>query len=468
MFRRSLSLLGLAAIAVPASAQQSALWVSDQSTGVVRRVDATGADLIPPAAVSADGELAVDAVGSAWALCVPDARLKRLDPSGALLLDVATAAEPIALAIDAQSRVWVVCAKGERLQRFSSAGALELDLALPAEPTDLAIDEAGRVWVSLRSKRVLRFDGDGVLLGETRGLRGDLRLAVSHFGFLFAASRNCKRIWRIDLDNGEVLAQQRVREKVGDIVADRLGRVWYTLPKEHLLVRQDANGGGNAWVLTASAPDQLAIDLDGSLWVSSPEAGLIQRFDERGVLLGNVASGDFGLGGDRAGAHLHGVLRPFEDLDQDGFANRSEWIGESRIDDANSVPARIQHTVLAPGVHELALEAVPFPRLGYAAFLTFSAQPGSLLSLLGNHDERLVSTDLGDPLFLATALQPGLIDAPIGALDSRGRATVRVVLPPDLVPPFPVDFAFLAVGDSYAPNFIRAISKPVRLLSPNE
>ena len=279
MLRRSFCLLGLAAAAAPAGAQQSALWVTDQTTGVVRRVDATGLDLIPPAAVSADGELAVDALACAWALCVPDARLKRLDPSGALLLDVATAAEPIALAIDAQGRVWVVCAEGERLQRFSASGALELDLALPAEPTDLAIDEAGRVWVALRTKRVLRFDSDGVLLGETRGLRGDLRLAVSHFGFLFAASRNTKRIWRIDLDNGEVLAQQRVREKIGDIVADRLGRVWYTLPKEHLLVRQDANGGGNAWVQTASTPDQLAIDLDGTLWVSSTEAGVIQRFD---------------------------------------------------------------------------------------------------------------------------------------------------------------------------------------------
>jgi hypothetical protein len=468
MLRRSLTLLGLAATAVPAFAQQSALWITDPATGVVRRVDADGVDQIAPAAIRADGELAVDASGAAWTLCAGEARLKRVDPSGNLVLDLATAAEPISLVIDAMDRVWVACAKGRRLQRFSSGGALELDFALPAEPTDLAIDEVCRIFVALRSKRLLRFDPSGALLGETRGLRGDLRLAVSHFGFVFAASRGAKRIWRIDVENGAVLAQQRVRERIGDIVADRLGRVWYTLPKEHLLVRQDANGGGNAWVLTANEPDEIAIDLEGTLWVSSAGAGVIQRFDERGVLLGDVTTGSFRLCGDRAGAHLHGVVRPHEDLDLDGFTNRVEWIGASRLDDATSVPASIQHSVIAPGVHELTLQSEPFPRLGYAAFLTFSAYPGTPLELLGHHDLRVLPTYLGDPLFLATAIQPGLIDAPLGTLDALGRARVRVVLPPDLQIPFPVDFAYLVIGDSYAPNFLRTISRPVRLLSPLE
>ena len=78
-------------------------------------------------------------------------------------------------------------------------------------------------------------DGDTILLrsgsyGESVSIDGKgLRVVGLGSCFLFAASRNAKRIWRIDLDNGELLAQQRVRERVGDIVADRLGREgeWY-------------------------------------------------------------------------------------------------------------------------------------------------------------------------------------------------------------------------------------------------
>lgn len=466
MLSRTLSFLGVAVLAVPSVAQQDTLWVTDKGSGMVRLVNANGIDQIPPAAIHADAELSVDSTGAAWALCSTASRIKRLSTTGDILLDLATALEPIAIAIDAEDRAWVISAEGRRLQRFDAQGQIGVDIALPAIPSDIAIDATGQIWVALRSRRVHRYDSEGTLLGTVRGLRGDLRLAVSHFGFLFVASRNAKRIWRLDLDTGEVLAEQRVRDRIGDLVADRLGRIWYTLPKEHLLVRQDANGGGNAWILTATKPEQLAIDLNGTLWVASEGEGLLQRFDDRGVHLGNVASGIFGLAGDRAGAHVHAVLHPYGDLDNDGFANRSEWIGSSRLDDATSIPAGITHNVIAPGIHELWIEAASLPRMAYSAFLTTSAFPGMSLSLLDGHDQRILPTDFGDPLFLGTVLQPGLISAPFGQLDALGRARLQVFIPPDISLPVPIDFAFVVLGDTYAPHFIRAISKPERLLSP--
>ena len=164
-----------------------------------------------------------------------------------------------------------------RIQKFSTSGVCLGAWSVPSLPVDLAVGPDGSVFVPfVNENKVRRYDGDGTLISE----------------------------WGVP---GSGDGQLQYPEYVG---VDGLRHVYLTQAFSSRLQKFDANGGFlMAWGLSGQG-GELAVDMNGNLYVGDFTNNVVQKFSADGNLLDvfggpGVGDGQFtmpvGIGTDAAG-----------------------------------------------------------------------------------------------------------------------------------------------------------------------
>ncbi len=181
---------------VKIDARRGNVWVLDEFTGRLGRVNFSGADkqifddFVQPVDLVLDGE-----DGSIWVADSLERSLRRYDAGGVLAAQNDSLPKLAAFALNPfYHEMWAISADGLELLRLSKQAALVQRVPLPVavgdDPIDLEVHAAtGSAWLSLR-RRVVLLNAEGRFLqASTYAFRKALRLAVD---------QNSGECWVID------------------------------------------------------------------------------------------------------------------------------------------------------------------------------------------------------------------------------------------------------------------------------
>jgi len=275
--------------------------------------------------------LAVDAEGRLYASDSSAARIYRIDREG--VTDVvgsgvaagftgdggpATEAEtqyPFGIAFDPDGRLLLVDQGNHRVRRVDEAGVITTIAgsgpagfgnggyggdggpateALMAEPTAIAADSAGNLFVSdLANSRVRRIGTDGVI--TTVAGNGDLMFSLS------AGSADGEPATEVGLNPA-------------GLAVDAEGSLYVSSRADHRVLRVAPDGtittfagtgmagsdgdGGPATEATLTSPDSLVLDAAGNLYVGDGGANRVRRIEPDGTITTFAGTGEQGYGGD--------------------------------------------------------------------------------------------------------------------------------------------------------------------------
>ncbi len=227
-----------------------------------------------------------------------------------LLLRLGQAGEltaPRAVAVVPNGDILVADSAAKRVLRYSGQGNLLGELPGQfAEPFDLAVSPAGEVYV-LDSDlgTVFKFDPAGNLTGVVGGGLGTYKprgLGLDGQGRLYIADTGRDRVLVLGPD-GKLLRQidktQTPFQQPTDVAVDGTGNLYVAVPMEGRLLKFDANGRYlGDWGLTVTntidAPHP-AFTPDGVLVVSDPGQRRVLLLSSDGLPVGALAPGGEGL-----------------------------------------------------------------------------------------------------------------------------------------------------------------------------
>ena len=167
---------------------------------------------------------------------------------------------PTSVAVDSTGRVWVADGAHDRVLVFASTGTLSQTVRRIAgvalsRPSGIATSADGRVWIAdTGNARIAVTSATSTQESSLPISKGLGRVDLSDI----AVSSDGKRLWAVDNDGNRLLT------------ADSAKNVW------------EAHGDrGTAWG-SFNHPRTIAVDTDGSLYVTDVLNGRIQRFDPAG------------------------------------------------------------------------------------------------------------------------------------------------------------------------------------------
>src|SRR4051812_38205585 len=239
--------------------------------------------------------IAVDAEGRVWVTDHARGRVLRLDGPGPVRVVATGLRGPIGLAIDDSGRLLIAEEDAGRIVHVSPGGTLRVVASGLERPRWLAVADDGTIYVSAQRGAkerdedpakpgvvlALRDAGRPALLAH--GLRDPEGLAL-HDGALYVATR--ESILRVPLTG--VGAQEHadtLRKPVG-VAIDGSGTLFATAQRlaitdEHVngvIAREDQAGTADLFASGAEAPQGIAFDRDGNLYLADSKAGLVVRF----------------------------------------------------------------------------------------------------------------------------------------------------------------------------------------------
>ncbi len=253
-------------------------------------------------------DLALDGDGNVYVVDSYNHRVQVFDASGRFVREwggQGTAPgqfqEPWGIAVDGEGKVYVADTWNHRIQKFDSEGRFEVQWGTFGDtagalgdgfwlygPRDVAVDGEGQVLVSdTGNKRVLRYSGEGELLGQVGGggsLEGQLRepvgLAVDGEGNVYVADTWNQRVQKLDSELRYV-GEWAVLGWEGEGVTNKPylavgggGAVYVTAPDYHWVVKYDGSGEVQAvWgqygadLSSLNMPSGIAVDAAENVYV---------------------------------------------------------------------------------------------------------------------------------------------------------------------------------------------------------
>jgi DNA-binding beta-propeller fold protein YncE len=220
-------------------------------------------------------DVTVDGDGNVWVGDMPNFRAQKFSPTGQFLLAVPGPPvpppdggfnEPRAVAVDASGNVFVSDTHNWRIEKFDAAGQFTLEWGSRGGGAykynyakGLAVDRAsGAVYVcDTDNGRVKKYTNTGTFVWEAgSGLKGN-GADVAGDGSVYVADPQNARVVQL---NGATGAQVRV-------------------------IGSRGNGNGQF-----QYPNGVAVDTDGSIWVTDTTRDVVQHLSATGQYLGQVGS----------------------------------------------------------------------------------------------------------------------------------------------------------------------------------
>ena len=209
---------------------------------------------------------------------------------------------PYALAFGTDGTLYVADAGAQRIVRFDSTGA-----ALPAwgadahlfYPQSIAVDGRGRAYVAdTGNNRVVVFDKTGAVVATWGGFAGAVGIAVDSLGMVYVVDSLNFRIQKFDSAGHAVVAWGSYGIGRGQFylpggIAVAGNRVYVADTYNNRVQIFDTEGRYiAAWQdAQLTAPTDLSLAPNGTLYVASASTNRIVAFDPRGRAYGSITGG---------------------------------------------------------------------------------------------------------------------------------------------------------------------------------
>ena len=263
-------------------------------------------------------DVEVDAAGNLYITDTNDRRIRKVDSSGAISTIAGTGVEgysgdggpaveaqlsyPACLVVDAAGNLFFSESFDNRIRRVDSSGTISTvagtgvegfsgdggpaTQAQLARPSGVAVDTAGNLFIAdTRNRRIRKVDSSGnistfaALPGASQGMEFDAA------GNLFYADSTKSSVRRVD-PSGAITTIAGI------------GRWGFS------------GDGGPATQAALHAPDDVAVDAAGNLYIADENNHRIRKVDSSGIITTIAGSGDRGFSGDGGPATQAQLARP--------------------------------------------------------------------------------------------------------------------------------------------------------------
>lgn len=226
---------------IAVAADGSAIYVTDNTTNVVRKFNAAGVQTATWSTTGVPRGIAVDAAGNTYVIDSTNALVRKYNAAGVQTASWSTVgASPQGIAVDAANIVYVCDYTNSLIRKFTAAGVASGTIAVGGSPYDVDLDAAGNVFViDFTNDLVRKFNAAGVL--------------------------QTSWAWGSSIGDG--------------IAVDSAGSV-YVADSTNNLIRKYSNTGvaGASWSALGD-PRAVTVDAAGMLYVADMTNDRVRKFD---------------------------------------------------------------------------------------------------------------------------------------------------------------------------------------------
>lgn len=171
----------------------------------------------------------------------------------------------------------------------------------------LAMDTNGNIFVTDGTKGVHEFSSDGKIVKSWGDFTNASGIAVAKSGNVYVVDRTELAIEKYDA-SGNLITAWKTQSQVfgpGDVAVDDAENVYVSLqnPQSHYIEKFDSdgnflgawasqgNGDGQAFAQGKLGPVEIAVDANGTQYLTDPLNNRIVKFDSEGNFMGNLTGG---------------------------------------------------------------------------------------------------------------------------------------------------------------------------------
>lgn len=271
--------------------------------------------------------IAVDASGNIWVSDSSRGRLQKFSPNGVFLQSVGTKGSgpgqlgaPGGIDIAPNGDVWVADWENNRVSVFSPAGVFLRSIGSAGSGDgqfklsgEIEIDKLGNVWIGdWENNRIQQFDLAGQFKGSFGPFAWAAGIAADSKGHLWAAEYNGHRVqqWQVPIERpayigsfGSGGAGEGQLQAPGDVAVGIDGSLWVADKSNNRIQHLDSGGKFLATFGTLgpgdgqfNRPTAIAVDRDGNLLVADSGNDRVQKFSREGQFISKFGTAGSGNG----------------------------------------------------------------------------------------------------------------------------------------------------------------------------
>ncbi len=309
---------------------QGDIYVACSSIGKVQKYDDEGTALKQIAGPGTGNgqvrlplDLALDPEGNLYIADTENARVQKFDAAGAFVKAFPVGGRPWGVDVGPDGRVWTAEAPERRVSVFDPQGSLLFRFGSQGtghsqfeRPVDVEVDDAGFAWVTdAVNNRVQVFDSEGgyvAQFGEKGPEDGQLdtdwwlRLAVGPTGDVWVTDQGNSRLhkwinaaylssfkYAFGLQ-GSADGQFKVATDVAIDPTD--STIWVADDENDRIQHFSAEGAYIGKFSSCQDPGAVDVDLQGDIYVACSSIGKVQKYDDEGTALKQIAGPGTGNG----------------------------------------------------------------------------------------------------------------------------------------------------------------------------
>lgn len=253
---------------------QDHLWVTNQHGGTVSEIDASGAAVVSPIAVSSQPRgIAVDrATGDVWAINFAFFGTAYKIVGGQVTGSFGTGLLSAGAAVDTQHRVWIANAGDNTLTCLDANGTpiAGSPFAVGSGPAALAIDPvSGDVWVSnAQGASISKVTAAGVVQGPFAAGSNPGGIGIAPDGTVWVACNGDGTIRRYHPDGSVAAPNLALGNGPSALAIDpQTGAVWVGLLNGNQMAKLASDGHVLGTYPSGTFPSNVAIDSQHHVWV---------------------------------------------------------------------------------------------------------------------------------------------------------------------------------------------------------